>query len=320
MREIIRMQAGSHLYGTSVPESDEDQKGVFIPSGPSILLQRAEEGISTNEDGIDLELFSLHKYLKLLLEGQTVALDMLFTPEKFYLQPPEPEWYAIMTNKEKFLCKGVSAFVGYCRAQVRKYVVKVDRYAATSATVATLTALCATHFNQDSLGQHMDSVERLASEFDHIEVGEIQQASAGALLHLEVAGTKVPLTASIKTALEMFKFKLDKYGARVRQAKDMDGKDWKGVMHAVRVAYEALEFLETGKLVFPRPEASLLMAIRMGKIPYDKVAQMIEDGLVKVEEALEASSLPEEPDREFADSLIEEFYRSAVRSARSSAG
>lgn len=311
MREIIRMQAGSHLYGTSVPKSDEDQKGVFIPSGSAILLQRAKEGVSTKEDGVDLELFSLHKYLKLLLEGQTVALDMLFTPEKFYLQPPEPEWYAILANKEKLLCKGVSAFVGYCRAQVNKYVVKVDRYAATSATVAVLNALCATHYNQDSLGQHMDSVERLTSEFDHIEVTEIQQASGDMLLHLDVAGTLIPLTASIKTALETFKLKLDKYGVRVRQVKDMEAKDWKSVMHAVRVAHEALEFLETGKLTFPRPEASLLLAIRRGKLPYDKVSKMIEEGLVKVEEALKTSSLPEEPDQEYADSLIETFYRSA---------
>ena len=309
MREIIRMQAGSHLYGTSVPESDEDQKGVFIPSASSILLQRTKEGINTKEDGVDLELFSFHKYLKLLLEGQTVALDMLFTPKEFYLSPPEPEWYTILANKKRLLCKGVSAFVGYCRHQTTKYTIKADRYGAVAAMVVTLESLAADP--RDLLGSHTDSLDKLERDYPEIEVTEVCQASGGNLLHLDVAGTKVPLTASVGTALDTYKLKLRKYGSRVRKLKEMEASDWKSMMHAVRVAHEAIEFLETGKLTFPRPEASLLLAIRLGKLPPEKVSEMIDEGLIKVEEALLKSSLPEEPDRKFADSLIEGFYRDA---------
>lgn len=312
MREIIRMQAGSRLYGTNVPESDEDQKGVFMPSGSSILLQRIKNTITTNEDEVDLELFSFDRYVKLLLEGQTVALDMLFTPEEFYLRTPEPEWHALLTNRDKFLSRSVSPFVGYCRGQVRKYSVKADRYASTASVVTLLDRLCLEQGSSRVLGYFVDSFEREALVHEYVSVDGVGTISGTGIPHLEVAGTRVPLTASLKTALGVYRGKLDKYGKRIKATSDMDGNDWKSMMHAVRVAHEAIEFLGTGKLTFPRPEASLLLAIRLGKIPYERVSEMIEEGLARVEKALEASSLPEKPDRKFADSMIEGFYRAAV--------
>ncbi len=320
MREIIRMMAGSRLYGTMVPESDEDHKSVYIPAARPILLQREKGGVCAKIDGVDWESFSLHKYISLLLAGQTVALDMLFTPEEFYIMPPQPEWLAVQANKERFLCKGVSAFVGYCRGQVRRYAVKVERYAATAATVARLEYLCTTQSARQAMGYHMDSWDTLVAVHEDIKITTVKQASGVDMPHLSVAGTLIPLTVSLTNGLQMMRLKLDKYGERVKQVNDMTGADWKSMMHAVRVAGEAVEFLETKKLTFPRPEASLLLAIRMGKIPYAKVCEMIEVGLETVEKALEESSLPEEPDREFAEGLVEDFYRNAVLRARSSAG
>jgi len=86
--------------------------------------------------------------------------------------------------------------------------------------------------------------------------------------------------------------------------------------HAVRVAEEALELMQTGKLTFPRPERNLLTAIRLGKIPFEKVSGIIEENLKKVEQAVEKSTLPDQPDWTYADSLVETFYRSAVLSSK----
>jgi predicted nucleotidyltransferase len=40
MRLIVEMRFGSHLYGTATPLSDLDYKGVYLPDGRDILLQR----------------------------------------------------------------------------------------------------------------------------------------------------------------------------------------------------------------------------------------------------------------------------------------
>ena len=93
-KPILRVKHGSHLYGTSTPESDQDFKGVHIPSGRGILLQQPESVINKgvklsdtikNQAGdVDEQSFSVQKYLQMLSVGDTVATEMLFasrTPE-----------------------------------------------------------------------------------------------------------------------------------------------------------------------------------------------------------------------------------------------
>ena len=81
MRTILRIQFGSHLYGTSTPASDFDFKSVFIPDARDILLGRAKGSISEkrpkaegekNYAGeVEEEAFSLQKYLQLLAQGRS---------------------------------------------------------------------------------------------------------------------------------------------------------------------------------------------------------------------------------------------------------
>lgn len=331
MREIVRMRAGSHVYGTNVPESDEDFKGVFIPSGESILLQRAQENISQstkenlferNQAGDqDLELFAYHQYLKLLLQGQTVALDMLFTPREHYVMEPAPEWYAILANKESFISKGVKAFVGYCRGQAQKYALKTERYEAVCAILAYLRHWEGMFGGNERLSELEEFLPVFCRRVPCISIVSVNQVSGNPLRHLEVAGTKVPYSISLKNARETYETKLESYGERVKKSQGMGNHDWKSMMHAVRVAREAVELMQTGSITFPRPEVALLLQIRKGELPYEEVSKMIEDGLALVEEAVEKSSLPEKPDQELADSLVVGFYRAAANSCpRSSAG
>jgi len=119
MKTIIKMEFGSKVYGTSVPESDTDFKGIFIPDAKSLILQKAKRNINQStgndkskntKDDVDIELFSFAEYIKLLLQGQTGALDMLFTPKEFWLNQSENlgPWYDLQFNYDKFLHSGTS--------------------------------------------------------------------------------------------------------------------------------------------------------------------------------------------------------------------
>ena len=121
------------------------------------------------------------------------------------------------------------------------------------------------------------------------------------------------MTATVKMALDTYKRKSDEYGARIRNNASISGKDWKSMYHAVRVACEAIEILETGSLTFPRPEAELLVSIRRGEIPFDEVATMIQHGLRDVERAVEASDLREEADWDAAERFVIHHYGATVR-------
>lgn len=91
MNKIIEIKFGSHLYGTNTENSDTDYKGIYLPTAKEICLNSYKKTICTirpkqvgernTKDDTDVEFFSLDQFMKLLCEGQTIALDMLFSPE-----------------------------------------------------------------------------------------------------------------------------------------------------------------------------------------------------------------------------------------------
>src|ERR1039458_4497546 len=119
VRTLVKMQFGSHVYGTNLPTSDLDLKAVHVPEATDILLQRVKPAISitTKQDAtkrnaagdVDFESFALQRFMAMLLEGQTVALSMLFTPDE-WIREDSAEWRFIKANKQKWLHRGVSAF------------------------------------------------------------------------------------------------------------------------------------------------------------------------------------------------------------------
>ena len=123
MNLIVKMVFGSHLYGTNTPDSDKDYKGVFMPTKEQIYLGKIPKSYhessgndhskNTKED-TDTEIYSLHYFIKLACEGQTVALDMLHAWGDKVIQFT-PLWAEIVGNRQKFYTKNMSAFVGYAR-------------------------------------------------------------------------------------------------------------------------------------------------------------------------------------------------------------
>lgn len=312
---IFRCKFGSHLYGTDTPTSDLDYKSVFIPSADDLVLQRAPKTISKNTksnsvtknsaDDIDDESYSIQQFIKLLLEGQTGNLDMLFCPENMIIHKTE-EWDLIVNNKDKFLHSGTSAFVGYTKKQAAKYGVKGFRVGALREILDYLH----NYRDDHKLGDIIRSMELPKNE--NIKIVEIQ-GKTGPEKHLEVCDRKVPLHATNKYAISVYKRIFDMYGERALKAEKNEGIDWKALSHAVRVANESIELLTTGKITFPRPDRDLLREIKQGILPYKEVEKIIEKGLVHVEEAQKTSKLPLKPDYKFAENLVYNIHLKAIR-------
>lgn len=83
--------------------------------------------------------------------------------------------------------------------------------------------------------------------------------------------------------------------------------------NVVRVNGEAMELLTTGNITFPRPDASLLKEIKLGQIPYEQVAEMIEQGVADLHTARDNSVLRDTPDKEWVDNLVYEVYSEIVK-------
>ena len=175
MKILVKAIAGSHLFGTDTPSSDTDYKGVYLPSAEDILLQKVKKTISikTNTSGkkntsedVDIEYYSLHKYMQMLFEGQTVALELLWTPEDMILEK-DPLWDYITSHRDELIHSKVTAFVGYCKTQADKYGVKGSRMAAAKLFIQYLETLN----SYTKLSEIWEDLTKKFSNIEHINFG-----------------------------------------------------------------------------------------------------------------------------------------------------
>lgn len=326
MKTLVEIKFGSHLYGTSTPASDIDYKSVFVPSADAILLQRIKATVTDkrpkqpfekNVAGeIDQEAYALHRYLQLLAEGQTVALDMLFAPRWAMTSEPDPIWEDICDHKHLFLSRRAASFIGYCRTQANKYGIKGSRVHAVRNIVEWFDQEIGVHGHLARMEIAAQTIPAFIAErkLDHTSIISIPHPSKPevGLPHLECCNRKAPFTVSLKDARAIYGRLLDEYGGRALMAERNEGIDWKALSHAVRVGSEALELLATGHITFPLPDAAHILAIKQGTRPYAEVAEEIEGLLEKVERAEKISSLRETPNHAVIDAIVRDAYRSAV--------
>lgn len=297
-RHIYRCTFGSRLYGTELPGSDYDTKGIFLPSRDEILLcQPPKTWTAPAVDGNDNESYSLQRYLELLAQGQTVALDMLFAPPDKWKQM-DPVWYDVLRIAPFVLTKRCGAAIGYARAQAEKYSLR-------GARIRVLEA----------------ALEILAGFNPHLEVQDAREA-LGSLPksyvnfwpdHLEICGKKVDWTAKIERAYSLYTKMLAEYGQRAQDAA-VGGADWKALYHAVRITEQTIELLETGEITFPRWNAADLLKIRRGEYTPEAIYTRIEEGIVNIEAAQAKSDLPDDPDRELINKLVRDVHLEIVTS------
>jgi hypothetical protein len=300
---LVKMIFGSHLYGTNTPESDKDYKGVFMPTKEEIILGRIPKAISettkkgseeknTAED-IDTDIYSLHYFLDLACEGQTVALDMLHAPSRMIVES-SPLWEELVSLREKFYTRNLKAFVGYCRKQAAKYGVKGSRLASVKEV---------RKFLKGKEGKLGDLWEELP-QGEHLHF--VDDHKSGLRMY-QVCGKKFQETVSVEYVLPILERFTKEYGKRAKLAEQNEGIDWKAVSHALRAAYQTKSILTKGTIIFPLPEASFLKEVKKGMWNYTQnVAPVLEKLMDEVEELYAISRLPEKVDRDFWDKWLVE--------------
>lgn len=324
-KTLMMVQFGSHLYGTATPASDLDYKAVHVPDARSILLQRvqgsvneqrhkASEGEKNMPADVDSESYALHRYLELLTSGQTVAVDMLFAPIRSLLVCRQP-WLEICNNRHRLLTKKSAAFVGYCRAQANKYGIKGSRVAAAQAASEWFAMSVLRDGTTTKIGDCESAMRALLlpNHSENMEIVTKETAKGHEETYFQCCNRMVGFKNTVKEAATIFARIYEEYGKRARMAQDNQGIDWKALSHAVRVAHEAIELLESHEITFPLANAAHIREIKQGSLPYTAVAEEIEQLLGAVEAASEKSSLPHDVDHEFIDDLVIRVYRHAVK-------
>ena len=306
---IVKMKFGSHLYGTNTPESDMDYKGVFLPSKKEIFLNRVpkcyssstKKGSSTKNsmEDVDVEIYSLHYFIKLACEGQTVALDMLHAPFNMLIEK-SPIWFDILNYRSYFHTKNLKAFIGYARRQAAKYGIKGSRLNQARLVVEVL--------------KQVNPESKLRAIWGCLPVGEhcyMVEPNPDGISQYQVCGKIFQETALVGYMLDIMARFADNYGERAKKAANNIGIDWKAISHALRAAYQVRQLFTENTIKFPLKEAPLLKQVKAGKLDYvTEVSPLLEDLMEEVEELSAKSKLPEKANYKFWDKWLMETIES----------
>lgn len=297
MTILVKAVAGSHLFGLNTPTSDMDYKGVYLPKARDILLGTVQDSIknSTNntntkncKDDVDTEFYSVQKFFKMLKEGQTVALELLFTPDQFIIEK-HPLWDDIVKERNKYVHKGLNAFIGYAKQQADRYGLRGSRMGALEALLPILEVNRCMR-TSDLLNKHPEILN-----IPHCEkiVGKDKRE------YLSVCSKKFDMrswTDDVESTLGKF---YSEYGERSRDAKENNGIDWKALSHALRVMHQGKELLDSGHITLPLPSsvANYIMQVKKGELDYlTNVQPTIENWMELLKNAENVSNLPKSID------------------------
>ena len=136
---IFKTLVGAQMYGLVTPNSDRDEEGVFVPPKDFVIGNHKVEqvefrtnptssGVRNTKDDVDLTIFALPKFLKLLGDGNPNKIELLYAPENCVLQTSK-WWQLILDNKDAFVSQKVyHSFGGYAHSQKKKIISKKKTY------------------------------------------------------------------------------------------------------------------------------------------------------------------------------------------------
>lgn len=309
MEVLFKTIFGSQLYGTNTPNSDVDYKGVFLPNMKDVLVGKAKLDSSVNTSNkedlsaksgagvVETEMYPLQKFVKLVMDGQTVSIDMLFAPKVYWVEF-NPEWEYIHSIRHQFLSKNLHAFVGYCRTQAAKYGIKGSRLNCADKFVKFLKGV-----DQDAvLGVYVEDLKPLVDDNSILHIEDEQHLS-----YLDVCGKKFLFSTKVKHNLPSLEKFLENYGARARMAANDDGVDFKAISHFYRACFEVEELIKTKDLKFPLKDRQFLLDVKLRKYKYIDLQPHMEECLDRIQKLLLTSDLPDTPNVNSDDIILRAY-------------
>jgi len=300
-RLLYLTEFGSTLYGTDALSSDIDYKGIFLPSVDSVILgtdkatyeySTGDKGSKNTSDDIDMSLYSLQQFFKLISKGETSALDLLFAMKSDSVLYVEPRLRDILhKNLDKLLTKNTSAFVGYCMQQASKYGIKGSRYGEIVEFAKHLSTCSNCHQISTEGYKYIMEVRKLDK------------------VYISVLGKLHDVALPIQLLKDRVLAARDQYGSRAKASKD--GTDWKALSHALRVILELTELISTSTIKFPLAYAEAIKEVKYNtdESLLPKTLKDIKDKLDEVEELVRTSDLPQTADKEFLNHLLLSYYK-----------
>lgn len=299
MKILMKAMAGSHLFGTNTEKSDKDFKGVYLPTLQNCILgdvthsvhdsTNSAVGVRNTSVDVDTEFYSVQKFFKMLEEGQTVALELLFTPDSHIIETSK-EWEWIRSHKDQLIHRNIKAFIGYARQQADKYGLIGSKLNEIDQMIVVLDKFPA----YETIKVHKDAIGYIMPT-NHCKFEAVVNKGLE-YEYLVINGKKFDIRTSVSDVRNRLIDMSQAYGDRARQAANNENVDWKAISHAVRVCHQGIELLQTHKITLPLPNAPEILKVKNAELTFkesnDRIISLFDD----LNRAFLTSTLPENID------------------------
>lgn len=336
--------AGSRAYGTDLPGSDTDLRGVFVaPIGIFYGLDPVEQLSAEDQDEI---YYEIGRFISLLCRNNPTVIEILFAgPELTRHQ--HPLWSRI--DPRLVLSKWcLHSFAGYAVSQVNK-ARGLNKKIVNPQPSERRQALDFCHVveGQGSIplatwleNRGMRSGDCGLVKVPHLKgVYAIFHDPSGRLGYRGIFGegpdATEPRTSSVPRNAQpegWMQYNQDGFQRHCKEHRDYQewvqkrnperhrtntahgrNYDSKNLMHTFRLLGMASEIATTGKVTVQRPDREFLLRIRRGEFSYEDLMAMAGQKLGIIEQEFARSDLPEEPDRQALEQVLveirQEWYR-----------
>lgn len=278
---------GSRGYGTNLPESDYDIRGVMLPTTEELIgLNTFEQRIDESTDTV---LYEFNKFIKLISNCNPNTIELLGCREYIIFNPLGQE---LIDNVKMFLSKRcINTFAGYANAQLRRLT----------------NALCHDNYTQEDKAKHIKSTMEVAMQKlqdknqIYFENGiEVKNINDEIKLSINIQDKPIDEVRAALNDLLTIEKTFNKLNARNRKKDDIHLQ--KHMMHLIRLYLMVFDILEKHEVKTYREDREFLLEVRNGKYFNDKgeIIPEFYEYLNSLEERLQKAkaetTLPEKPD------------------------
>jgi hypothetical protein len=321
---IVKHYAGSIAYGTNLPTSDVDYRGIFVADPINIRTPffRVDECKDTTEE--DTTIYELSQFCKLAADCNPNILESLFV-DKSDIVFASPAYEHFRANSHLFLSAKIAfTTTGYAYAQLKrvkghhkwinnpqpvkapeqcKFISLVHNFTPEKIFKIDLydyqTGYRLIPFSGDTYGVYPDA-NGGAGTFN-LDTGNLNTTYDG---NSDNLGTPLFIIKFNKSEYNTAKdywsnywtWKQNRNVAR-NELEEKFGYDSKHAMHLVRLMRIGEEVLTVGEYRVKRPDAAELLDIRNGKWTYEELLEYAEDMDNRIKNVLyKQTTLPKTPD------------------------
>lgn len=317
--------SGSRAYGTNLPQSDTDLRGVFIM--PKKEFYGLQEITQINDATNDEVYYELSKFLELLSKSNPNMLEMLAMPEDC-IQYRHPLFEHFVASD--FLSKQCQqTFAGYAMSQVkkarglnkkivnpigkeRKSVLDFCYVIQGHGSISLKDWLSRNNFKQENCGlikiDHFRDVYAVFYDANdqHGFKGIMKKETANEVLLSSVPKgvDSVAILSFNKDGYQVYckdyrnywdwveKRNVERYANTVQHGKNYDAKN---MMHTFRLLDMAAEIARENRIIVRRPNRDFLLKIRKGDFEYEELLKLAEAKIAEIEVLYAKSDLPDKP-------------------------